>query len=583
MASVQHHPDAPAVTCGDVTLTFANLAERASRLARRLQREGVGIESRVGLCLERTADWPVAVLGVLLAGGAYVPIDTSLPEERIATKVEDSGLTVLVATAGAMRQHMVPAGARVVLLETVADPAGPLDVLPGMEAEASQLAYVIYTSGSTGRPKGVAIERGSLAFSTAARTARYGTRPTILGVYPFSFDSSIAGLFWCLTAGGHYVITPPGAERDPARLAALIAQHRITHLDCLPSHYAALLEFAGDDALRSVRHVIVGGEELTSAVWDRHRRRLPHVPLHNEYGPTEATVWCCVHHVGHPEHFGRVPIGLPLPGVVVRLEDAHGSPVAPGQSGELLVAGPGLARGYLNDDTLTRERFVWRDGADPAASPVRFYRTGDRVRVGEHGLLEFIGRLDRQVKVNGYRIELGDVEAALTSLPAVHHGVVRVVGDADARRLVAYVVLVAGGALTSTSMRRSLALHLPAHMIPSMLVVLPQLPLTPNGKVDYAALPDPSAPTTSGATQPRGAPVVAHPVEATLLAIWQRYLPGRDVQLDDNVFDLGGTSLHAIRAAAELQAALGRTVDPREFYYRPLSQVATSLRGAPLP
>lgn len=579
LESATRWPGAPAVTCGPVTLTYARLLQRALDLSVRLRSEGISPEARVGICLDRSADWPVAILGVLLAGGAYVPIDAALPEERIAYKLRDSGITLLVSTTATAARHLLAPGTTLVDLAGVtATAVGDVTALPH-EAAPGDLAYVIYTSGSTGRPKGVAIERGSLAFSTDARIRRYGsTRGVLLGVYPFSFDSSVAGLFWSLAVGGHYVISSPGDERDPHRLAALIERHRVTHLDCLPTHYATLLDYASDAALASVQLVIVGGEELTRPVWALHRRRLPHVPMHNEYGPTEATVWCCAHHLGHPEHFGRVPIGTALDGVGIRIEDPSGACVAPGTAGELLISGPGLARGYLNDAALSAERFVHRSGPDATGTVDRFYRTGDLVRAGEDGLLEFVGRLDRQVKVNGYRIELGEIETALAQLPEVRQAVAVVSGTDDHRRIIAYAVLEPGAMLTSTAMRRQLAAHLPAHMIPGMLVVLERMPATPNGKVDYAALPDPTQPSPRPSPKPDDRAASGDgQAERMLLAIWRHHLGQSDVQPTDNFFDLGGTSLQAIRAAAEAREAFGQAVDPREFFYRTLAQVAATL------
>ncbi len=580
LESVRRSPGAVAVSCGDAHLTYQELGQRATNLAAHLQALGVGPETRVGICLERSIEWPVAILGTLLAGGAYVPMDASLPDERIAYQMADSSIAVLLSTTRTAARHVLPAQTALVLLD---HPDSFRDASPVVaDADAGSLAYVIYTSGTTGRPKGVAIERGSLAFSNAARLARYGTTPgTLLGVYPFSFDSSVAGLFWTLATGGHYVITASGEERDPHAMAAAMVRHAVTHLDCLPSHYATLLDFADDAALAALRVVIVGGEELTRATWALHRRRVPHVAMHNEYGPTEATVWCCAHELGRPEHFGRVPIGTPLPGVGIRVEQADGTLVAPGSAGELLVSGSGLARGYLGDAGLTAERFVLRPAVGAADPPRRYYRTGDIVRVGEDGLLEFLGRADRQVKVNGYRIELGEVEAALTALADVRQGVVAVTGADDHRRLVAYVVLAPGTMLTSTAMRRQLALHLPAHMVPSMLVVLDALPKTANGKVDYHALPDPALPQ---ARRPAASPAERQSprtAESALLRIWQRHLGADDVKTTDNFFDLGGTSLQAIRAAAEVRESLGQAVDPREFFYRTLAQVAETLEREP--
>ena len=435
-AQAAETPDATALVAADGSLTYADLDARANRLARHLQGLGVGPEARVALLLERSAAAVVAVLATLKAGGAYVPVDPTYPADRVAFMLEDADVHAVVTqvehaeTASASGVPVVDVDA-----EALADlPSDPVDAAAGPE----NAAYVIYTSGSTGRPKGVVVEHRHAVASTAARRATY---PEAVGAYlllpSFSFDSSVAGLFWTLSTGGTLVVPAPDEAADPRALAGLVEANGVTHVLGVPSLVGPILDHA--DRLGSLQTCIVAGEACPPALTERFAGRLPGARLFNEYGPTEATVWSTVYDTaGWPddrERTATLPIGRPIPGARVALLDEAGRRVPVGVSGEIAVGGVGVARGYLGRPDLTAERFV--EGPDGE----RVYRTGDLGRFLPDGTLVFLGRTDDQVKIRGYRVELGEIEAVLGDHEGVAEAAVALRDDASGEpRLVAAVV-----------------------------------------------------------------------------------------------------------------------------------------------
>ncbi|MGH7830205.1 MAG: amino acid adenylation domain-containing protein, partial [Candidatus Binatia bacterium] len=362
---------------------------------------------------------------------------------------------------------------------------------PDADMTRENLAYVIYTSGSTGTPKGVLVTHQSLVHSTRARTIYYREpAASFLLLSSLAFDSSVAGIFWTLCQGGMLVLPNQGPERDLASVEALIAKNRVSHTLSVPSLYRLLLEGAQAQRLSSLRTVIVAGEACPAKLAEIHRRIIPQASLFNEYGPTEATVWCTVHAVNPDRDGTSVPIGQPISGIQIHLLDPHMRPVSVGVAGELYIGGVAVARGYLNHPQLTADRFV----PDPFAeeSGARLYRTGDLGRCLANGNIEFLGRIDHQVKIRGFRIELEEIQAILTRHPAVREAIVSkredFVGDAQ---LVAYVVPQLEQSLTVTELRSFVKSRLPDYMVPSAFVTLPSLPLTSRGKLDRRALPAP--------------------------------------------------------------------------------------------
>jgi surfactin family lipopeptide synthetase C len=418
-------PDALAVACGRQELSYRQLNRRANRLAHRLRRLGVGPEVPVGLCAERSVDALVGVLGVLKSGGAYVPLDPSYPQERLDLVLDDAPIAVLVAQEK-LEERVTAYSGPVVLLEEDLDET---DKNPPCLTEPDHLAYAIYTSGSTGRPRAVAVTHANLLASTWART-QYYPRPVrrFLLLSNFGFDSSVAGIFWTLCQGGALYIPDQKLYADVSHLANLIQGQRISHLLCVPSLYQYLLTQAPTD-LAGLETAIVAGEPCPPALVEAHYKALPDTALFNEYGPTEATVWSTVFACTAKDNQAAVPIGRPVANTRVYVLGLDMEPVPVGVPGQLYIGGAGVARGYLNQPQLTRERFV----ADPfAADPLaagqdktaRLYRTGDWVRYRTDGNLEFIGRRDGQVKIRGHRVELGEIETALATHEAVGNVVV---------------------------------------------------------------------------------------------------------------------------------------------------------------
>ncbi|MGW8391848.1 amino acid adenylation domain-containing protein [Pseudoduganella sp. HUAS MS19] len=554
---VRLQPQAPALLCGDETLSYAELNARANRLAHHLLRLGVQPETRVGIALERSVDMVVALLAVLKAGGAYVPLDPDYPAERLAYMVEDSGIALLL-THGALRGRLPPAGALPVLeLDGLALDGEPAHD-PQVALHGEHLAYVIYTSGSTGRPKGAANRHCALYNRLAWMQDAYRLdgSDTVLQKTPFSFDVSVWEFFWPLMVGARLAMAGPGEHRDPARLVELIVRHGVTTLHFVPSMLQAFLAHAGIEACSGVRRIVCSGEALPAEAQQGVFARLPQARLYNLYGPTEAAIdvthWRC-----RDDGRSQVPIGQPISGIRTLVLDAGLNLAPAGVAGELYLGGIGLARGYLGRAGLTAERFV----ADPFdAAGGRLYRTGDLVRWNGAGQLEYLGRLDHQVKIRGLRIELGEIEAALLAQPEVREAVVVAQQGAGGARLVAYVAAHAGQAIDTAALRARLGRTLADYMVPGVVMVLERLPLNANGKVDRKALPAPEAAAGKAYEAPQGE------VEAALAAIWAEVLGVERVGRHDNFFELGGHSLLAVQVGALLASRHACEVPVRTFF-----------------
>jgi amino acid adenylation domain-containing protein len=548
-AQAERTPEATAVQFEAESLSYRELNRRANQLARYLRRLGARPETRVGICAERSTEMVVGLLGILKAGAAYVPLSPAYPHERLSFIVSDAEVELLL-TQQHLLKELPEISARIVSLdgEHEAISREPLENL-AVAAGADNPAYVIYTSGSTGQPKGVEITHGSLVHSTTARLAYYRERvECFLLVSPFVFDSSVAGIFWTLCQGGRLTLLPDDFQHDPARLVAAIAEQRVSHVLCLPSLYSLMLEQAEHAQLESLRSVVVAGEACPVVLVRRHQELLPHVALFNEYGPTEATVWCAVYECDAPTTDAPVPIGRPIQNMRAYVLDRHFQPAPVGVAGELYIGGDGLARGYLRRPGLTAERFVPHPFGDERGA--RLYRTGDRVRFRRDGHMEFLGRADDQVKIRGYRIEPGEIEVALRACSSVR-AVVVIAGDdvGTGKRLIGYVVPERDAQPTTSELRDFLKERLPEHMIPAVFVFLEQLPHTASGKVNRRALPAPdsSRPTLA-------APYVAprNELEREIATIWREALRIERVGVNDNFFELGGHSLLIIQVHARL-------------------------------
>lgn len=562
-AQVKRTPDAIAVICGEASLSYQELNRRANRVARALKKLGVCADLPVGLCVERSVDGIVGLLGILKAGGAYVPLDPSFPDHRLRLMLDDAQVSIVV-TQGHLRSHLHSYGGQVcdvkalwesTVSEEVENLATP--VLP------DQLAYIMYTSGSTGKPKGVAVTHRNLVISLNARFRYYPEQvDRFLLTFSLAFDGSVTGIFWTLLQGGQLIIPSEGSHRDPTELAALVEHHHISHIVWVPSLYHAVLGDALDGQLESLRIVITAGESLPLELVRSHYQLLPHATLYNEYGPTEATVWCSVYQTTREEAGARVPIGKPIDNMQLYVLDADLKPVPIGVPGELYVGGDCLARGYVNQPQLTRERFL----PHPHVADVKLYRTGDRARYREDGNVEFLGRVDQQVKLRGYRIELGEVEYVLSNSPGVYQAAVLLRQDKPERqRLVGYVT----GQLELKTMldqvRSYVAARLPQYMMPSIILWVEVMPLTVTGKINRSALPAPEE--TAGPAVAKIAP--RNQVEEALAELWKSVLGVPEAGIHDNFFERGGHSLVATQLVSRMREVFDVEVALQVVFERP--------------
>nr|WP_275899245.1 non-ribosomal peptide synthetase [Pyxidicoccus caerfyrddinensis] len=546
-------PDAEAVRFEDQALTYAQLDERASRLAAYLRHLGAGRESLVGVCLERSLDLMVALLGILKSGAAYVPLDPAYPRERLAGMLEDCAAPVLLTHRHLLGVLPAHASRTVCLDEDWASLAPPASALPASPATPDALAYVIFTSGSTGRPKGAMNAHGSIVNRLLWGQQEYGLTPadTVLQKTPFSFDVSVWELFWPLMAGARLVFARPGGHQDPAYLVKLLAEQRITTVHFVPSMLQAFLEEPGLERLTHLRRLLCSGEALPAQLARRAHQRLPSTQVHNLYGPTEAAVEVTYYACPRDELARGVPIGRPVANTRILLLDASGQPVPVGVPGELYIGGIQVARGYWRRPELTAERFL--PDAFSSEPGARLYRTGDVARWRMDGTVEYLGRADFQVKVRGLRIELGEIESALRQQPQVLDAVVVVREDRPGdKRLVAYVVAREANGVDVAALRLALKEKLPEYMVPTALVVLPALPLNPSGKVDRKALP---APDVSAARAEYVAPRT--PLEEQLAQVFAEVLNLERVGIEDDFFALGGHSLLAVRLLALIRERTG--------------------------
>ncbi|GAA1024586.1 MULTISPECIES: non-ribosomal peptide synthetase [Amycolatopsis] len=531
-------PEATAVLYGDERLDYGELDRRANRFAHLLRARGIGPETPVALCLERGTTLLVAMLGILKAGGYYVPLDPGYPPERLAFMLGDSGATVAVAErALADRVQAAPT----VVLADEADLSEWPSTPPVVNAVPDNLIYQMYTSGSTGLPKGVQVtHRGVVRLVHGSGFADFGAGEVFLLLTSLCFDVSTFELWGALATGAALAVLPPGVP-TAATVEEAVRRFGVTTVWLSSGLFGHVV----DDrvtALAGVRHVIAGGDVVPPVQARRVIEELG-AEMSNGYGPTECTTFACVHRgMTIADTAGPIPIGKPIANTHAFVADADGVPVEPGERGELLLGGPGVARGYFRRPALTAERFV----PDPAGGGGRLYRTGDEVALRPDGTFAFFGRLDQQVKIRGFRVEPGEVEAVLTAHPLVRSAVVvPYERDGGDRVLAAHVVAERPAAV---ELREFLLARLPAHLVPSLWSWLDELPITPNGKVDRAALPEPEE---AGPAAEFVAPRT--PVEEAVAEVWRELLDLPRVGVHDDFFaDLGGHSLLATRVVALL-------------------------------
>ena len=562
---VERTPDGVAAELAGETVTYAELNADANRIARRLRALGVGADVLVGVAMTVSPRRLAVLLGILKAGGGYVPLDPSLPAERLSFMVEDTGMPVIVADASGAD---LPSGAaRVVRVDREWDEIAALDPAdPGFPVRNSDLAYVIYTSGSTGRPKGVMVEHRHAANFLVGMVGAWRITPEdrVLQFASLNFDVSVMDMFMTLLAGARAVLVPPDVLSSPPRLADLMRETKVTFA-CLPPAVVNLL--SGQD-FPDLRIVLSAGEELSGDLVRKWLR--PGLEFYNGYGPTEASIGTCYSLID-----GTVfppPIGRPKPNYQAYVLDRHLNPVPVGVAGELHVGGAGVTRGYLNRPELTEERFI----PDPFSGKpgARLYKTGDLVRRLPDGNLVFLGRIDSQVKIHGLRVELGEIETALVAHPSVAQAVVVLAPDASGeKQLTGYVRLdPAEPAAAVADLRQHLTHRLPAYMVPTYLIELDTFPLTSNGKIDKAALPAPGAAADTGAyTAPRTL------VETVLADTYARLLGRERVGIDDGFFDAGGNSLQAMQLVTALRDDLAVDVNLAAIFLAPTPRQLTVL------
>jgi amino acid adenylation domain-containing protein len=570
-ARAERDPDAPAIVFGGERLSYRELNERANRLAHRLRRIGVGPDNLVGIAAERSLEMIVGLLGILKAGGAFVPLDPSYPKERLAFMLEDSRVGVLLAQRH-LSDRLPSSRAEVVYLDSGEEESEGSET-PDSGVTPRNLAYVIYTSGSTGKPKGVMVEHRGLTNMAEAQLKTFGVGPRdrVLQFSSLSFDISIWDIVLALNAGATLCLEPAPALRPGSGLTRLLAERGVTVVTLLPSVLATL----SPEELLDLRLVIAGAEVCPAEV---AARWVPGRRFVNGYGPTEATIWAT--YADCRDGSRRPPIGRPIANTQTYVLDSHLQPVPVGVSGELYIGGVGLARGYLGRPDLTAERFI----PDPfGAAGGRLYRTGDVVRHLPNGNIEFLGRADLQVKVRGYRIELGEIESAIAESPQVREAVVALrESRGSEKRLVAYVVPAEPHAPSINDLRDDLKARLPEYMLPQSFVMLDALPLMPNGKVDRRALPE------TDSDRPDLAEIYVAPrdeVEERLAEIWKEVLGLERVGVDDNFFELGGHSLLATQVVSRMRDAFQTEVPLQSIFESPtvagLAATINASRGGP--
>ncbi len=556
--------DRVAITAGSVQTTYADLNRDADRVATLLVAMRLAPEAIVAIYLERSVAMISALLGILKAGCAYLPLDPGYPLVRTRQVVLDAAPAVVITDQElAASLHQVPC--RVLFHDTAASErhsdANFLPVAP----RADSLAYLMYTSGSTGKPKGVLVTRQNVTrlFDRTEPWFHFDETDVWTMFHSFSFDFSVWEIWGPLLTGGRLVIVPFDVSRSPGDFYQLLSEQRVTVLNQTPSAFLLLsqAEESGNTLPLALRFVIFGGEALQYRAlrswFHRHGDTAPR--LINMYGITETTVHVTYRPVtqADAEFEEESLIGVPIPDLQVYLLDAHGHPVADGEIGEMYIGGAGVARGYLNRPELNAQRFV----ADPfAPEGSRLYRSGDLARRRVDQELVYLGRSDDQVKINGFRIELGEIEAALSEFPGIRQAaVVRLLDESLAQRLAAYFVTTGNREVVIRDLRSRLAERLPSHMMPSFYTQLPAMPLTGNGKVDRAALPKPT-------TGSKVATLERSPLEGQIAAIWREVLQAEVVAFDENFFDIGGSSILLMAVRARVHALLGRQFPISSFF-----------------
>jgi len=560
-AQVERNSAGLALICEEQRLSYRELNQQANHLAHRLKKQGVGPEVLVGICLERSVEMIVGLLGILKAGGAYVPIAVDLPEARRQTIALNAGLRHMV-TVESCREFCDKLAEHVVVLESAGERlTHPETRTPVVPLFASQAAYVNYTSGSTGEPKGVLVCHESvMRLVIGPAYVHLDEKSRLLHMAPLSFDAATFEIWGALLNGGTLVVMPAGAV-STEDVVAVINRHQVNTAWLTAGFFHEVVDEALE-GLGGLKQLLSGGDVLSPAHVERVMKLHPGLQLINGYGPTENTTFTCCYRVSREEDLsGGVPIGVPINNTQVYVLDGNLEPVPMGVTGELYAAGAGMARGYLNRPDLTAASFLPNPHDSNGG---RMYRTGDLVRWRSDGAVQFVGRADRQLKIRGFRVELGEIEAALREFREVQGALATVRIDRSGnKQLVGYVVPHAGDALDGVELRRNLRNYLPDYMVPATVMVLPFWPLTGNGKLDRRALPEPEVQSSRNYVAPKT------DAEKALAGIWAESLMTTRVGIDDNFFDLGGHSLLVLRVRSSVRRQLGHDIPLVDFFAYP--------------
>ncbi|WP_218653140.1 amino acid adenylation domain-containing protein [Nostoc sp. TCL26-01] len=564
---VERNPDAVAVVFQEQQLTYRQLNHQANQLAKYLQTLGVSAEVLVGICMERSLEMVIGLLAILKAGGAYVPLDIGYPQERLAFMLADTQVTVLL-TQKALVDRLPQHNATTVCVDEDWD---QINQQPHHNLTTSikpeNLAYVMYTSGSTGQPKGVCVvHRGVVRLVKETNYASFTASEVFLQLAPISFDATTFEIWGSLLNGGLLVIFPTNTP-SLDELAQVIHQYQVTTL-WLTAGLFHLIVDEKIEALKPLRQLLAGGDVLSVPHVQKFLQTVENCRLINGYGPTENTTFTCCYEITLPlKPDLSIPIGQAIAHTQVYILDDNLQPVAPGMVGELYVGGDGLARGYLNRPELTVEKFIPYPWKNSASASERLYKTGDLVRSLPDGNIEFLGRIDNQVKIRGFRIELGEIERVIGQYPEIRENIViarpHVTGE---KQLVAYIVTHQGSTYKQNQLSAFLQQRLPEYMLPSAFVVLASLPLTANGKVDRQKLPAP------GRERPQLEQVYIAPqndLERLLVNIYADLLQIDQVGVDDNFFDLGGTSILIMQLALRVKQELGMELSVVKLFQYP--------------
>ncbi len=566
----QENPNGIAVVDESDEITYAELIRRSDLIAAMLLQANPLNEKPIGLYANRGINMIVGILGILKSGAAYLPLDPTYPIDRINYMVEDAEVELILSEAE-IKSSLGSTKATIISIESALKQS-PFSSKKSPSVNSQQNAYIIYTSGSTGRPKGVPISHQNLLHSTLARFSFYPSNPkSFLLLSSFAFDSSVVGIFWTLASGGKLVLPPARIEQDITRLSTLIEQHQVSHTLLLPSLYSMILLHAPKTKLHCLENIMVAGEACPLTLVDVHFSTLPNTQLYNEYGPTEASVWCIAHQI-HEAEKQFIPIGKAIPNTEVYILDTDLKPVPIGVSGELYIGGKGLAKGYLNRPKLTSERFL----PHPFSNGL-IYKTGDLARFHADGLVEFLGRVDHQIKIRGFRVELEEIQAIMTSDPDINEALVIVHKKENSvnsnQQLIAYFST--KKVLEINTFRRELKDKLPSYMVPSILIPLKEFPRLPNGKINRKKLPSPNIQTLKKQDtfiSPKGA------LEKQLAHIWESVLQIKSIGRFDNFFAIGGDSILSIQVVSKARKANIILAPNQLFEHQSIATLAASIQ-----